>query len=136
MPNSTPRQCELVARRENHTICKLSSRHLLFCVRLNCRFAAPKRQGTQPNGNRQTAGANQRDGELIAIVLAKPDKRGQIALILGLVTALGDYLIHPGMFGSVFTEAIVTGVGAALLSLGVGALMRMFHRHNHPNSAG
>ena len=59
----------------------------------------------------------------IAILLAKPHKRGLIALLLGLATTVGDYLVHPGMFGSVFTEAIVTGVGAALLSLGVGALM-------------
>ena len=31
---------------------------------------------------------------------------------------------HPGMIGSVFTEAIVTGIGAALLSFGVSILIR------------
>ena len=27
------------------------------------------------------------------------------------VTTIVDYLIHPRMFGSVFTQAIVTGIG-------------------------
>lgn len=58
----------------------------------------------------------------IAILLSKTHKREFIALILGVVTTVVDYLIHPGMFGSVFTEAIVTGVGAALLSFGISTL--------------
>jgi len=59
----------------------------------------------------------------IAVLLAKPHKRGFIALILGAITTVADYLVHPGMFGSVFTEAIVTGAGAALLSYGVSRLI-------------
>jgi len=46
-----------------------------------------------------------------------------IATILGSITTVVDYLVHPGMFGSIFTEAIVTGVGAALLSYAVSNLM-------------
>jgi hypothetical protein len=41
-------------------------------------------------------------------------------------TSVVDYYIHPGMFGSVATEAIVTGLAAALLSYLVGLAMRRF----------
>ena len=64
----------------------------------------------------------------IAVLLAKPHKRGVIALILGVITTVADYLVHPGMFGSVLTEAIVTGAGAALLSYGVGKVIEMMRR--------
>jgi hypothetical protein len=40
-----------------------------------------------------------------------------ISLSIGVVTAITDYFVHTGKFGlSVFTEAAVTGAGAALLS--------------------
>ena len=71
-----------------------------------------------------TAGA----AATIAVLLAKPHKRGVIALILGVITTVADYLVHPGMFGSVLTEAIVTGAGAALLSYGVGKVIEMMRR--------
>ena len=64
----------------------------------------------------------------IAVLLAKPHKRGFIALILGAITTVADYLVHPGMFGTVFTEAIVTGVGAAILSYGVSKLIGLVRR--------
>jgi hypothetical protein len=64
----------------------------------------------------------------IAVLLAKPHKRGFIALILGVMTTVADYLLHPGMFGSVFTEAIVTGVGAAILSYAVSKLGEVVRR--------
>jgi len=59
----------------------------------------------------------------IAILFSRKKKRGLIATILGSITTVVDYLVHPGMFGSIFTEAIVTGVGAALLSYAVSNLM-------------
>ena len=59
----------------------------------------------------------------IAIILSKTHRRGLIALILGVITTVVDYLIHPGMFGSVFTEAIVTGAGAAILSYAIGTFI-------------
>ena len=59
----------------------------------------------------------------IAILLSKTDKRWLISLMLGVVTTVVDYLVHPGMFGSVFTEAIVTGAGAALLSYLVSSII-------------
>lgn len=52
----------------------------------------------------------------ITVLLAKTHKRWIVALTLGVTTTVVDYFMHPGMFGSVFTEAIVTGAGAALLS--------------------
>lgn len=54
------------------------------------------------------------------IFIAQTDNRWAIAVILGLATAVVDYLVHPGMFGPVFTEAAVTGIGAAVLSCIVG----------------
>ena len=62
-----------------------------------------------------TAGA----AATIAVLVAKPHKRGLIALILGATTTVADYLVHPGMFGKVLAEAVVTGAGAALLSYAV-----------------
>jgi len=59
-----------------------------------------------------------------AILLSKTDKRWMISLLLGLVTAVVDYNIHPGMFGSAATEAIVTGIGAAVLSYLVGTIIQ------------
>lgn len=57
------------------------------------------------------------------ILIAKAHKRWVISLLLGLVTAIVDYHVHPGMFGSVVTEAVVTGIGAAVLSFAVGAFI-------------
>ena len=61
-----------------------------------------------------------------AIVLTKTDNRRIIAGILGLATAIVDYFVHPGMIGPVFIEAIVTGVGAAGLSYGVGSIVKRY----------
>ena len=60
----------------------------------------------------------------IIVVTSKTHKRVLVAVLLGLITTVIDYMIHPGMIGSVFTEAIVTGIGAALLSFGVSILIR------------
>lgn len=61
-----------------------------------------------------------------AIVLSKTSNRLLIAVVLGLATAIVDYFVHPGMLGSIATEAIVTGIGAAILSYGGGMLVRYF----------
>lgn len=63
-----------------------------------------------------------------AILLSKTDRRWIISLLLGLVTAVVDYFVHPGMFGTVVTEAIVTGLGAAVLSYAFGTLVRYFRK--------
>lgn len=45
-----------------------------------------------------------------------------VALLLGVVTSLVDFFVHPGDFGPVFMEAALTGLGAAMLALVIGAL--------------
>lgn len=62
----------------------------------------------------------------VAILLSKTDRRWMISLLLGLVTAIVDYFMHPGMFGTVVTEAVVTGAGAAMLSYGVGTIIARY----------
>ena len=62
----------------------------------------------------------------IAVVLARTDNRWAVAAILGVTTAAVDYVVHPGMFGPVFAEAVVTGIGAGLLSFLVGTVWQRF----------
>ena len=61
----------------------------------------------------------------VGIVASKTNQRWKISLILGLATGVVDYFVHPGMFGAAATEAIVTGIGAAVLSLLVGGLLSL-----------
>jgi hypothetical protein len=61
----------------------------------------------------------------VAIFLSRNNKRWIISLVLGIATAVIDYFIHPGMFGPIAMEAIVTGVAAAALSYLVGTTLRM-----------
>ena len=49
-------------------------------------------------------------------VKARINNHWAIALLLGISTAIIDYLIHPSSFGGAATEAIVTGLIAGLLS--------------------
>ena len=56
----------------------------------------------------------------VAILVARTSRRWVVAIVLGLVTAVVDFFVHPGMFDSVVLEAALTGLGAALLSFGVG----------------
>ena len=60
-----------------------------------------------------------------AILLAKASDPRVIAALLGLVTALVDYFIHPPMIeGPAFLEAAITGVAAAVLSYLVALAIR------------
>lgn len=61
----------------------------------------------------------------VGIVASKTNQRWKISLILGLATGVVDYFVHPGMFGTAATEAIVTGIGAAVLSHLVGGLISL-----------
>lgn len=61
-----------------------------------------------------------------ALLLAKTGKRWLVAAVLGAVTAVVDFLVHPGGFGSVAAEAIVTGAAAAALSYLVGSVWHRF----------
>lgn len=56
----------------------------------------------------------------VGVFVAKTRNRWLISAGLGLTTAVVDFYVHPGMFGSVATEAMVTGLAAAILSYVVG----------------
>jgi hypothetical protein len=60
------------------------------------------------------------------IFISNTRKRWQVAAILGVATAVVDFYVHPGMFGSAATEAIVTGLAAAMLSFLAGTAVRYF----------
>ena len=62
------------------------------------------------------------------IVVARMTKPWMIAVVLGLITAIVDFFVHPGDFGPVFAEAVLTGIGAGILSLLVTAAIRFVIR--------
>jgi hypothetical protein len=64
----------------------------------------------------------------VAILLARTQRRWVISAVLGAVTGVVDYFVHPGQFGPVAMEAIVTGLGAALLSYLIGIAARRFRK--------
>ena len=61
-----------------------------------------------------------------AIIATQTDKRWAVSAFLGVTTAIVDFFMHPGSFGPVFMEALVTGVGAAVLSFSVGTAWRWY----------
>ena len=61
----------------------------------------------------------------LAIVAARTRRRWIISAVLGIATGFVDYFMHPGMFGSGATEAVVTGSGAALLSYFFGTAVQL-----------
>lgn len=71
----------------------------------------------------------------IAILLARTSRRWVVAIVLGLVTAVVDFFVHPGMFESVVLEAALTGLGAALLSLSVGYALEYIQTRRVAHSA-
>ncbi len=60
----------------------------------------------------------------VALLLTQTKSRWVIAIVLGVVTAVVDYFMHPGMIGPIFLEAIITGLGAAALSYAVGTFLK------------
>ena len=69
-------------------------------------------------------------GAAAAVVVGfmKSAGRLRIAGVLAVVTGVVDYFVHPGMIGSGATEAILTGLGAGVLSLVAGAVLGRFRR--------
>jgi uncharacterized membrane protein len=65
-------------------------------------------------------------GSITALLLTiwKTARVWVVALLLGVVTSLTDFLVHPGNFGPVFMEAALTGLGAAMLAFVIGTLWR------------
>ncbi len=64
----------------------------------------------------------------VGLIVTKTSKRWLISTVLGAVTAVVDYYVHPGMFGSAATEAVVTGIAAGVLSYLAGTALRFFRR--------
>lgn len=58
------------------------------------------------------------------IFAARIERPWVISIGLGVATTIVDYCIHEGMFGPFFLEAVVTGLGAAVLSFAVQSLFR------------
>lgn len=57
------------------------------------------------------------------VLAARTRTRWIVSVVLGVVTAIADFFVHPGQFGPVFAEALATGLGAGLLSFLVGIVM-------------
>ncbi len=68
----------------------------------------------------------------LAIIYTRIRKRWVIAVALGVATATVDFFVHPGMFGPIAAEAIVTGIGAALLSLLAGWVLERRRQNSQP----
>jgi hypothetical protein len=60
----------------------------------------------------------------VSIFVARASKQWIISFVLGVATGIVDFFVHPGMFGTVATEAVITGLGAAVLSYVVGTAIR------------
>ena len=60
----------------------------------------------------------------VGLLAARTRNRWLISIGLGVTTGIVDYFVHPGMFGAVATEAIVTGLAAATLSYLAGVAKR------------
>jgi len=60
----------------------------------------------------------------LVIIAARIERPWVISAALGAATTVVDYWIHEGMFGPFFLEAVVTGLGAAILSFAVQSLFR------------
>ena len=73
-------------------------------------------------------------GTAAAIIVGfmRSSSRFRIATVLAVVTGVVDYFVHPGMIGSGATEAILTGLGAGVLSLSLGAALGRFRRTPPP----
>ena len=67
----------------------------------------------------------------IALFFARTDRRWLISIILGVITAVVDYFVHPDMIGAVVSEAIMTGVAAGVLSYIAGSMIQFFRNRRN-----
>ena len=65
------------------------------------------------------------------ILIARIQSKWIISLVLGVITTIADYLVHPGMmFEWALGEALATGVCAGVLSYAVGKLLEYLKKRN------
>ena len=57
------------------------------------------------------------------LLVWQASKPWMIATVLGLATAVVDFFVHPGQFGPLIMEALITGVAAGALSYLVGIIL-------------
>lgn len=62
------------------------------------------------------------------LLLANTTNRVVISVILGVVTGVVDFFIHEGMFGP---EAVVTGLGAAVLAYALSTIAAYYKSIKH-----
>jgi len=61
-------------------------------------------------------------GLVITSYVTRLDNWIAMAWITGLVVSVADIVIHPTHFGEAWTEAVLTGIGAAILSVLLGKI--------------
>ena len=72
----------------------------------------------------------------VAILLARASDPRVIAAALGIVTAAVDFYIHPAMIeGPAYLEAVITGLGAAILSYLVTMTVQRLGRNRQSSQA-
>ncbi len=64
----------------------------------------------------------------VALFVSRTQNRWLVSAVLGVMTGIVDFLVHPGMFGTIATEAIITGIAAGVLSWMVGGLVRYIRK--------
>ncbi|MCZ6912822.1 MAG: hypothetical protein O7F72_08465 [Proteobacteria bacterium] len=64
----------------------------------------------------------------VALFASRKGNRWLVSAVLGVVTGIVDFFIHPGMFGPAATEAIVTGIAAGVLSCIIGTFVRNYRK--------
>ena len=70
-----------------------------------------------------------------AILVSRIKRRWIVSSVLGVATAGVDFFTHPGMFGPIFFEAAVTGIGAAGLCLLVGFVLDRIRLKRSPTAS-
>ena len=54
----------------------------------------------------------------------KLDNKWLLAWMTGVMTTIADFISHPTHFGEHYTEAVVTGIGAGILSIILSGVLR------------
>jgi hypothetical protein len=60
----------------------------------------------------------------VALLVTRTTRPWVVLLALAVMTAVVDFFVHPGQFGPIVAEALVTGAAAGVLSFLAGALVR------------
>ena len=67
----------------------------------------------------------------LLIVLGRATKPWVISTVIGIATTIADFFVHSGDLGKVLREAVLTGLGAAILSTLLLTVIRCVVRRRH-----